>query len=331
MPKGLTYKRAGVDIDAGNRIARRIGRLARTTFGRGVTSDIGGFAGLFNIPRGYRDPVLVASTDGVGTKLKIAFALKKFDTVGIDLVAMGVNDLIPCGARPLFFLDYIACHKVKARDITDLIKGIVKGCKQADCALIGGETAELSDLYRPEEYDLAGFVVGIAERSKVITGKNIRAGDRIIGIASSGLHSNGYTLARKVLLKSFNRNTALQMLTPTKIYVKSVLPLVNKFNIHGIAHITGGGLYDNIERILPKGVQAVICKGSWKVLEIFRRIQKKGKISDREMFRTFNMGIGMVLIVPKESERKIVRDLKKSGERAYLIGEIKKGKGVVIG
>lgn len=324
----VTYKQAGVDIQAGNEVVRRIRKYAK---------GIGFFGGFYKLGTNF----LVGAADGVGTKLKIAFLMGKHDTVGIDLVAMNVNDIVASGAKPLFFLDYIGCHKVHPPTIEKIIKGIAAGCKQSGCEILGGETAELTDLYMPDEYDLAGFAVGLIDRKKVIDGKKIKAGDKIIGLASSGLHSNGYTLARKVLLEhsrmdaktyidDLDQTLGEELLTPTKIYVPTVLNLIKRYNIKGIAHITGGGLPENLARILPRKVQAVIDINSWPVQHVFKMIQRIGKVDQDDMFETFNMGIGMVLVVEASQEAKIMNYLAKQKEEAYIIGEVAKGKGEVI-
>jgi len=324
----ITYKQAGVDVAAGNEVVRRIRKFAK---------GVGFFGGFFKMGKNF----LVGAADGVGTKLKIAFMMNKHDTVGIDLVAMNVNDIVATGAKPLFFLDYIGCQKVHPPTIEKIIKGIAIGCKKAGCLLLGGETAELSDMYQQGEYDLAGFAVGEVDKKKVINGSNIKMGDRIIGLASSGLHSNGYTLARKVLLEGaklnlkeylddFDKKLGDELLTPTKIYVPTVLKLIKRYKIKGIAHITGGGITENLARILPRKYQAVIDLHSWPVLPIFKFIQRRGKIDQKEMFATFNMGIGMILVVEEKAVDRIMAFLKKEKEKAYLIGEIGKGKGEVI-
>lgn len=334
--QGITYKKAGVNIDEGERLIDLIKPFARATSRPEVLAGIGGFGALFSLNRKkYKNPVLVSSTDGVGTKLKIAFMLNRHDTVGIDLVAMGVNDVIVSGAEPLFFLDYFATGRLNAKIAATVIKGIAKGCKQAECALVGGETAEMPGFYEEGEYDLAGFVVGIVEKNKIIDGSNIKPGDRIIGLASSGLHSNGYSLARKVLfdklkLKPNSKVTGLkrslgnELLTPTKIYVKAIKALQDKFTINGLAHITGGGLIENIPRILPNNCKAVISRDGWKMPFIFRFIQSGGSISESEMFRTFNCGIGMIIIVSKNEAHKIINRIEGLKEKAFLIGEIGK-------
>jgi len=308
----VTYKEAGVDIKKAERLIEKI---------KGLAPEIGGFSGLFPIEPGrYKRPLLVASTDGVGTKLKIAQLINKHDTVGIDLVAMGVNDVITCGAEPLFFLDYFATGKLELGVAEEVIKGIHKGCLEARCRLIGGETAEMPGFYRPGEYDLAGFCVGIVEGKEVIDGKEIEPGDTIFGLPSSGLHSNGFSLVRKVFSEKEQRRLGKELLKPTKIYVKDILSV--RSILRGVAHITGGGFTDNIPRILPPGRQAVIHKGTWRVPGIFALVQKKGKIEEEEMFHTFNMGIGMVLIVSPKKRNRLLSRL----PQARRIGEVVSGK-----
>ena len=336
--KPLNYEKAGVNIDEGNRFVRDIRRMLERTKRKEVIGEIGGFGGLFKLaPGGYKEPLLVSCTDGVGTKIIAAKMAGRFDTIGIDLVAMSVNDLIVHGAEPLFFLDYISVGKLDRRKTREMIKGIVNGCRQAGCALLGGETAEMPGVYPPEGFDLAGFAVGIVDKSKMITGKRIARGDIIIGLASSGLHSNGYSLVRKLFFEqlkykinrfvpALRKKLSDELLKPTAIYVKPVLALARKSLIKGIANITGGGFYDNIERVLPENRIAVIDKGSWPVPAIFKFIRKEGKINDYEMFRTFNMGIGMTLIVGRQNEKKVLDNLKKRGVRAYSIGTIIRGK-----
>ncbi len=293
----VTYKQAGVDISKGNALVKKIKKFAPA---------IGFFSGFYPLDtKKYKNPVLVSSSDGVGTKLKLAFLLNKHDTVGIDLVAMNVNDIITCGAKPIFFLDYYACSKLDLKVAEPVIKGINEGCRQADCVLLGGETAEMPGFYQQGEYDLAGFAVGIVEKDKIIDGSKIKPGDIIIGLPSSGLHSNGFSLVRKIFSEKELVKYGKELLTPTRIYVQEVLFALRSslFAIKGIAHITGGGFLDNIPRILPKNCQARIYKKTWRVPEVFRLIQKKGKIPEKEMFRVFNMGIGMVIIVDPPSPR----------------------------
>ena len=336
----ITYKDAGVDIDAGDIFVEKIKPFVKSTFRPEVMTHIGGFGGLFALKK-YKAPVLVSGTDGVGTKLKIAFLTNRHDTVGIDLVAMCVNDIIVQGAEPLFFLDYFATGRLKPQEHADIVKGIADGCKQSGCALIGGETAEMPSFYAENEYDLAGFAVGVVEKKKIINGSKIKPGNALIGLASSGLHSNGFSLVRKALLEKAgygvddtlselgNRPLGEVLLTPTRIYAKSVLALMKDFDIRGMAHITGGGITENIPRMLPKGSQALIQKGTWEIHPIFSLVKKKAGVNDDEMYRDFNMGIGMVLAVPAKQVDAVIRKANKLGEKAYLIGEIVKGKSIV--
>ncbi|MBU0574136.1 MAG: phosphoribosylformylglycinamidine cyclo-ligase [Candidatus Margulisiibacteriota bacterium] len=333
-----TYKNAGVDIEAGYEAVRRIKKLVRSTYNRGVIGDIGLFGGCYAV---NKSQVLVSATDGVGTKLKLAFMMGRHDTIGIDLVAMNVDDIVAVGARPLFFLDYIACNKLEPGLIEKIVSGIAAGCKTSGCALIGGETAELSDMYKKDEYDLAGFAVGVVDRKKIINGKSIRPGDVVIGLQSSGLHSNGYSLARKIIfnigkfkpqdhVKGLKKTIGEELLTPTKIYAPSILKLIDKVKVKGIAHITGGGLRENIERLLPPGCQAVIDRFSWKPQAIFQILQLYGRVATEEMFKTFNMGIGMAVVVAKKDVNKTLNLLQKSGDRSFVIGNIQKGKKEVL-
>lgn len=336
----ITYKDAGVDIDAGDLFVEKIKPHVKSTFRPEVMTHIGGFGGLFALKK-YKDPILVSGTDGVGTKLKVAFLMNKHDTVGIDLVAMCVNDIIVQGAEPLFFLDYFATGKLKPTEHSDIVKGIANGCKQAGCALIGGETAEMPSFYAEDEYDLAGFAVGVVEKKKIIDGSKIKPGDILVGLASSGLHSNGFSLVRKVLLDraGYGMSDTLTelgpttlgevLLTPTRIYARTVMTLLKEFDIHGMAHITGGGITENTPRMLPKGTQAIIRKGSWSIPPIFRLIKKKAQVDDDEMYRDFNMGIGLILAVPKNQADSVVKKAIKLGEQASIIGEIGKGKQIV--
>lgn len=321
---GITYKDVGVDIAKGWALVKRIRPLANTTNRTEVLTPIGGFSGLFEAKfEKYKEPVLVSSCDGVGTKLKIASLLKKHDTVGIDLVAMGVNDLVTSGAEPLFFLDYLGMGKLEMDIAEDIIKGIVAGCKEANCSLLGGETAEMPGFYKEGEYELVGFAVGVVDKDKIIDGQRIELGDKVIGLASSGLHSNGYSLVRKILDKELAYFKE-ELLTPTKIYVRPILSVKKRFNIKGIVHITGGG-FDNIKRILPKGLSCEIKEKNLPTQEIFRIIQEKGNICKGEMYRTFNMGIGMAIILREEDVSLAIEELKGFVE-TYLIGEIKEGK-----
>lgn len=332
-----TYKSSGVDIDAGNLFVDLIRPLAKTTANKHVLGKLGGFSGAYELPKKYKNPILLAAADGVGTKLKIAFMTSRFDTVGIDLVAMNVNDIVTCGAEPLFFLDYIATSKLNPKEGAEIVKGIVEGCKQAGCALLGGETAEMPGFYKKDEFDLAGFVVGIVDKEQVIDGSDVKAGDAVIGIASSGLHSNGYTLARKVLLgrkkyklsdkpKPLKRSLANELLEPTRIYVKSILNLRNSFQIKAAAHITGGGLLENIPRVLPKNCAVEMDSSTWQIPPIMELIKQEGRIDQEEMYRTFNCGIGMVLVVDSKDVGKVLKRLGKLKEKASLIGEVRKRK-----
>ncbi len=336
MKESWSYKKAGVDIKLADEAIRSSLKLIKRTQSRSVISGIGGFSALFDITaREYKNPVLASATDGVGTKIKIAQAVNKHNSVGIDLVAMVVNDLLTCGAQPLFFLDYIACGKVNPGLIREILKGVVAGCQQAGCALVGGETAEMPDFYKKGEYDLAGFGVGVVEKKKIIDGKKIKEGDLILGLASSGLHSNGFSLVRKLLKTKgidyqekapFSKTSwADVLLKPTKIYVQSLLALFEKIEVKGVAHITGGGLTLNIPRILPKAKRAVIRTSSWNVPKIFSWLQEAGKISSEEMFKTFNMGIGMAIVVSLSDCESAIKILKEKREKVFLIGEIEKG------
>ncbi len=339
--QGLTYAQAGVDIDAGNKAVELMKGHVKSTFRPEVLTELGGFGGLFALDiKKYKEPVLVSGTDGVGTKLRVAMMMGKHDTIGIDAVAMCANDILVQGAEPLFFLDYLAVGKLQPEMVADIVKGIANGCRQAGCALIGGETAEMPGFYAEDEYDVAGFVVGVADKSKIIDGSTIKPGDKLIGISSSGLHSNGYSLARKVLfdLEGYNVNTEIpelgrtvgeEILEPTRIYVKQIAPLIEQYQIKGMVHITGGGLTENIPRILPEGTKVVIDKRSWEKKAIFTLLQEKGGISEAEMHRTFNMGVGFVLVVSNEEASAILADLKEQGEKAWLIGEVLAGNKVV--
>ena len=329
-----TYKQAGVDIDAGDEFVNRIKPLVRSTFRPEVLTDLGGFGGLFRLQASrYTDPVLVSGTDGVGTKLKIAFMMDRHDTVGIDLVAMCVNDVAVSGAEPLFFLDYLATVKLAVPKAEAIVKGIAEGCRQAGCALIGGETAEMPSFYPDGEYDLAGFAVGVVDRPKIIDGRTIAWGDVLIGVASTGLHSNGYSLARRVLLDDgkltvesrlpeLERPLGEVLLTPTRIYAKQILALTRDHAIKGIAHITGGGLTENLPRIFPAQTRARIDCRSWSVPPIFRLLKKMGRIEMDEMYRVFNMGIGLVVVVAPEIANAVIATLATLGDKAYVIGEM---------
>lgn len=336
------YKQAGVDIDAGNEAVERMKKHVKRTFRPEVLTDLGGFGALFRLNMAkYEKPVLVSGTDGVGTKLKLAFAMDKHDTIGIDAVAMCVNDVVVQGAEPLFFLDYLAVDKVVPEKIEAIVKGIADGCAQAGCSLIGGETAEMPGMYAAGEYDIAGFTVGVVDESKMITGSSVQAGDVLIGLASSGVHSNGFSLVRKVLLADkgmsladhvdvLGKTLGEELLTPTRIYVKQILSLIESYEIKAMAHITGGGFTENIPRVLPEGMQAVIDVGSWPVLPIFQLVQEAGGISFADMYKTFNMGIGMVLVVKQDDVVAIVEQLQQSGEKPYLIGQIQAGERKVV-
>ncbi len=334
MPKHITYADAGVDVDKANNFVDTIKAIAGETSRSGVMSDIGGFGGLFSLnAANYTNPVLVSSTDGVGTKLKIAFMMNKHNTIGIDLVAMCVNDIAVQAAKPLFFLDYLSVGKLDTDVAADIIRGIAEGCKQAKCALIGGETAEMPGLYQTGEYDLAGFTVGVVENDKIIDGSDIHVGNQLIGIASSGLHSNGYSLVRKVcfeILKmeidtqvpELERTIGEELLTPTRIYAELIQSIIRDLPVNGMAHITGGGIPDNITRIIPNACQVQIKKGSWEIPPIFSFLQEKGNISENEMMRTFNNGIGLILVVPDNSVQEIQERLQAMNEKSFIIGEI---------
>ena len=336
MTSPLSYRDAGVDIDAGDALVERIKPLARKTMRDGVLAGIGGFGALFEVPKRYREPVLVSGTDGVGTKLKLAFALDRHDTVGVDLVAMSVNDILVQGAEPLFFLDYFACGKLSVDTAAAVVGGIARGCELAGCALIGGETAEMPGMYPEGEYDLAGFAVGVVEKSRIIDGTSIAPGDAVIGLASSGAHSNGYSLVRRVIERAWGRIDAPQMrddfhgrpfadvvLEPTRIYVKPVLSLMQAIPVKGLAHITGGGLVENVPRVLPDAAQAVLNRDAWPMPPLFSWLQAQGQVADDEMHRVFNCGIGMVLVVAQADADATLAALAAAGERAWRIGEIR--------
>ncbi|PIU55784.1 MAG: phosphoribosylformylglycinamidine cyclo-ligase [Deltaproteobacteria bacterium CG07_land_8_20_14_0_80_38_7] len=327
------YKEAGVDISAGNQFVELIKPFIRKTHRPGVITDIGGFGGLFAIdPREYKEPTLVSSTDGVGTKLKLAIDLKKIDTIGTDLVAMCVNDIACCGARPLFFLDYFATGHLIPEEHKNIVKGIAEACEKVKCALIGGETAEMPDMYSNEDFDLAGFAVGIVDRQKIIDGMEVRLNQSIIGIASSGFHSNGYALIRKIIKdnnldlnqprEGSDQPLGLELLSPTKLYSPIIEWLIREFKITSIAHITGGGLIENIPRVLPAGAKAKIHKGSWPFPPLMRSFQKMGEIDDNSMFRFFNCGLGLVIVTPKDQAKAACDLINNSGEHAYIIGSI---------
>lgn len=336
------YKKAGVDIAAGNEAVERMKKHVKRTFRPEVMTDLGGFGALFGLNKDkYAEPVLVSGTDGVGTKLKIAFAMDKHDTIGIDAVAMCVNDIVVQGAEPLFFLDYLACDKVVPEKIEAIVAGIAEGCSQSGCALIGGETAEMPGMYSEGEYDIAGFTVGVVDKSKVVNGSRIAPGDTVIGLASSGVHSNGFSLVRKLLLEEAGYALTDKLpeldgqalgdvlLTPTKLYVKPVLSLLDQVDVKGMAHITGGGFIENIPRVLPEGVNVEIAYGSWPILPIFDLLQKRGDVSSRDMFTTFNMGIGLVIVVAEDQADAAVSVLRQAGETPYVIGKVTEGQCVV--
>lgn len=329
--QSLSYKDAGVDINAGNALVELIKPEVKRTTRTEVIGGLGGFGALCAIPSKYKEPILVSGTDGVGTKLRLAIDLKKHDTIGIDLVAMCVNDLVVQGAEPLFFLDYYATGKLDVDVATDVVKGIADGCVQSGCALVGGETAEMPGMYHVGDYDLAGFCVGVVEKSEIIDGSRVKNGDALIALGSSGPHSNGYSLVRKVIdVAGVNPATELldnkplseHVLAPTKIYVKSVLALIKQADVHAIAHLTGGGFWENIPRVLPKNTKAVIDEKSWKWPSVFNWLQEKGNIDTYEMYRTFNCGVGMVIALPQEQVETALAILKQAGENAWLIGHI---------
>jgi phosphoribosylformylglycinamidine cyclo-ligase len=332
----LSYRDAGVDIDAGDALVENIKPYARRTMRPEVLNGIGGFGALVEISKKYKEPVLVSGTDGVGTKLKLAFDWNRHDTVGQDLVAMSVNDILVQGAEPLFFLDYFACGKLDVPQATDVIKGIALGCELSGCALIGGETAEMPGMYPVGEYDLAGFAVGVVEKSKIITGRDIRAGDVVLGLASNGAHSNGYSLVRKIIDRAqpeldaeFDNGKTLRevVMAPTRIYVKPLLALMEKLPVKGMAHITGGGITENTPRVLPEDVVAEIDASSWQLPKLFQWLQKEGHVDAQEMYRTFNCGIGMVVIVGAEHADEAVAQLSAAGETVYRIGKIREREG----
>jgi phosphoribosylformylglycinamidine cyclo-ligase len=353
MSNYISYEQSGVSIDAGDQMVEQIYSHVSSTFGPRVMQLKGGFAGLFRLDyderlfkRNYKSPVLVACTDGVGSKVQLASKIAKFDTVGIDLVAMNVNDMLVLGAEPLFFLDYLAVHKLEPNIIAEMVKGVAAGCRLADCALLGGETAEMPDTYAQGDFDMAGFAVGVVERRKIINGRNVRKGDVILGLGSSGLHSNGYTLVRNICFKK----AALKMtdtpdeldgavlgdvlLAPTRVYVRSVVKLLSQYKVkqvvHGMAHITGGGLVGNVPRVLPKDCDAAIKKSSWPRHKIFEFLQDKGPVEEAEMYRVLNMGIGFVLIVAEDFADSIKKKLSRYGEKVYNIGRITTGTGKVV-
>ena len=334
MEEKLTYKDSGVDIDAGNESVKLIKDSVKATYRPEVLGDLGGFGGLFALKK-YDEPILVSGTDGVGTKLKIAFMLDKHDTIGQDAVAMCVNDIIVQGAEPLFFLDYLAVGKLEPNKVAEIVKGVANACKESGCALIGGETAEMAGFYQDGEYDIAGFAVGVVEKSKLITADRVHDGDVLIGLPSSGLHSNGFSLIRKIVFErqqmngseyidELGKTIGEELLTPTRLYPKTCLPLIEKFNLHGMVHITGGGFYDNIPRALPDDLGVEIDGNSWQVPTIFKLLQRWGNVEWREMFRTFNCGIGMVLIVSADEVDSICNYLSSNHEQFYKIGRVVK-------
>ncbi len=334
--KPLTYREAGVDIDAGEDAVRRITPLARTTSRAEVIGGLGGFASFVSVPSKYREPVLVSSTDGVGTKLKVALLAGRHDTVGIDLVAMGVNDIIVHGAEPLYFLDYIAIGRLDPEQIEAIVSGVATGCRQAGCALVGGEMAEHPDSHAPGEYDLAGFAVGVVERTRLIDGSAVRPGDVVIGLASSGLHANGFTLVRRIVfdvmrlgvfdpLPGTDRSVADELLEPTRIYARSIQKLLESVEVRAMAHVTGGGLTGNVPRVLPQGCRVRIFRDSWSMPAVFETLREAGRVEDAEMFRTFNMGVGYLVIVPPTAAETAARLLREEGEKVARLGEVVAG------
>ncbi|MDO8730844.1 MAG: phosphoribosylformylglycinamidine cyclo-ligase [Candidatus Omnitrophota bacterium] len=330
-PGSATYKKAGVDVGAAGRFIHSIEPLARLTRRAGLVRGIGGFGGLFGLKGlGYKDPVLVASADGVGTKLKIAQRAGWYTPLGVDLVAMNVNDILCTGAEPLFFLDYIAAGRLDPKVLVNVVRGVVRGCVESHCVLLGGETAQMGLLYKPGDFDLAGFAVGIVEKKRIVSGEKIKPGDRLVGLASNGIHANGYSLVQKVLSVSEQKRDARELLKPTRIYVRAVLDLLRRnAPVKGIAHITGGSFREKLARILPGGTAAVLRKKSWPVPPVFRKIRSAG-VGEQEMYRTFNMGIGMVLAVPAASAARVQARLKREGMPAWIIGEITKGHQEVV-
>ncbi len=333
---GATYKDAGVDIEAGERLIEAISKAARTTYRPEVGAGLGGFGAVCSLPSGYKNPRLVLSTDGVGTKLKIAFSLDRHETIGIDLVAMCVNDVLAVGAEPLFFLDYFSTGKLEVAQAARVIEGIAEGCRRAGCSLVGGETAEMPGFYPAGHYDLAGFVVGVAEESRLLDGSAASEGDVLVGLASDGLHSNGFSLARKVVEESadlflegrneaFGRSLGEELLRPTRIYVKPLLGLLKEFDVKALAHVTGGGIAGNLGRVIPEGLCAAVRTGSWDEPPIFELIRQKGRVDEKEMRRTFNLGLGMIVVLPPDQAEKAAAFLKEKGEKPFLVGEIVKG------
>ena len=342
MAEQLTYKDSGVDIDAGNYSVKLIKDSVKATYRPEVLGDLGGFGGLFALNSGkYKEPVLVSGTDGVGTKLRLAFMLDKHDTIGQDAVAMCVNDILVQGAEPLFFLDYLAVGKLDPEQVASVVKGVANACKESGCALIGGETAEMSGFYPVGEYDIAGFAVGVVEKSKVITSERVKEGDVLLGLPSSGVHSNGYSLVRKICfehkgfkgdeyINELGKTIGEELLTPTRLYPKTCLPLIEKFDIHGMVHITGGGFYDNIPRVLPRGTRAVLNADLWPMLPVFPFLMNLGGVDPHEMYRTYNCGLGMLLILTREEAEKAKEILASINEPVYEVGEITEGSQDVI-
>lgn len=338
----LTYKDSGVDKEAGYKEVQLIKNIVKTTYNSGVVSDLGGFGGLFRLDKSIENPILVSGTDGVGTKLDVAFKADKHDTVGIDLVAMCVNDVLCQGAKPIFFLDYIATGKLIPEKMASIVEGVAEGCRQSQAALIGGETAEMPGIYKDDHYDLAGFAVGVVDEKKIITGKKVKVGDKLIGLKSSGIHSNGFSLVRKIVfdimqfdinqkIEKLGKTLVEELLTPTKIYVKDVIPLLEKFDIHAISHITGGGVYENLPRVLNDGQRAIWDLKNYDIPTIFALLEKWGNVERKEMFGTFNMGIGMILVVDESEYENILKDLKQRNVDFVEIGEIIEGeKGVEL-
>lgn len=323
MANKKTYKSSGVDIDKANLFIKAIGKDVKSTLSKDVLCRKGSFGALFSMDKSqYRKPVLVSSTDGVGTKLLVAKTIGKHDTVGIDLVAMNVNDILCVGAKPLFFLDYIACGKLDVKVLKDVVKGIANGCKQSGCSLIGGETAEMPGMYKSDDYDLAGFAVGVVDEDKIIDGSKIKKGDVLLGLPSSGLHSNGYSFVRKILTKNEQKKYAKEILMPTRIYAKEITAITERFSIKGIAHITGGAYYDKLTKVLPDGLCLSIQKNSWKIPEIFNVLKAKGNVDEKEMYRTFNMGLGMVLVVARKDAENIKAFLQQKKFQFYEVGEV---------
>ncbi len=341
--KGLTYRDAGVDIDAGNKAVELMKDAVKRTYTTGVVGDIGGFGGLYSLAAfsGMKHPMLVSGTDGVGTKLRLAIMMDKHDTIGQDCVAMSVNDVLVQGATPLFFLDYIAVGHLDPEQVATIVGGVARACEESGCALLGGETAEMAGFYEDGDYDVAGFAVGIVDRDDLITGDNIKSGDILLGLPSAGVHSNGFSLVRKIVfeahkmeltdyIEEFGKTLGEELLTPTRLYPKAVLPLVQKHLLKGMVHITGGGFYDNIPRILPEGMNAKVNADAWPILPVFTKLQEWGGVETKEMFRTFNMGIGMILVVDPDQAESVKADLKARGEEVYEIGYIEEGAKEVI-